>query len=277
MQLRAKVLLSQSCDEEMPTIYLQNDTPIVSSTSSFDDSSRKSFTSRAERAGKRVTGVLEFFKKKNISNFTLGIDLYFRNAPIDLEYKTFIPLLINKMGKYKSLLVAHFLLQHLRIHMPKPPAVSSESLLQVEVLNCSRFNEWKGYDGDNYQYTVSLTENSCRKFYTSTEKERNTQNAPPQNEKMELLGDNTHIASFILKKVFSNYYVRGLEEPDIPLMQLGADSLILAEISRALSKELCTQVSVLDIFTCATFNSLREYINDTIPSFGGNSNKFFSG
>jgi len=87
---------------------------------------------------------------------------------------------------------------------------------------------------------------------------------------MELLGINTLDAKLILNKVFSIYFARGLEEPDTALMQLGADSLVLAEVSRALSKELCTQVSVLDIFTCATFNELQKYIRKTIPSFRGN-------
>jgi acyl carrier protein len=265
MQLRAKVLLNNSCHEIMRTIDVVRDTRIVRSPGgniSFDNPSRSPFSSRvAGCLDKNVNRIQEFPNQRVISNFAFEIPAYFTNVLIDLEYKRFVPLLINEMGKYKNLLAANFLLKQLRTCIPSSPATSSASLFEGGAFNFFYNDEFRGYDGDIYQYTKSPAKNICRKFYTSLKsKERSTKDAPLQNGKMELLGINTLDAKLILNKVFSIYFARGLEEPDTALMQLGADSLVLAEVSRALSKELCTQVSVLDIFTCATFNELQKYI-----------------
>jgi acyl carrier protein len=72
--------------------------------------------------------------------------------------------------------------------------------------------------------------------------------------------------TLVFNKVFSEYFDRAPEEPDVPLMQLGADSLVLAEISRALSHELQIQISVLDIFTQASFNKLYKHISTALTN-----------
>jgi len=94
MQLRAKVLLNNSCHEIMRTIDVVSDTRIVRSPGgniSFDNPSRSPFSSRvAGCLDKNVNRIQEFPNQRVISNFAFEIPAYFTNVLIDLEYKRFV-------------------------------------------------------------------------------------------------------------------------------------------------------------------------------------------
>lgn len=142
----------------------------------------------------------------------------------------------NEVGKYKIMLTVQVFFQYLQNFIP--------DLLESSI-------NFAGFDR-SFQQSFNLPI-ARKKFCTKMEEMKD-------GKKEE------DTWTLVFNKVFSEYFDRAPEEPDVPLMQLGADSLVLAEISRALSHELQIQISVLDIFTQASFNKLYKHISTALTN-----------
>lgn len=152
------------------------------------------------------------------------------------EITTSIVMIENEVGKYKIMLTVQVFFQYLQNFIP--------DLLESSI-------NFAGFDR-SFQQSFNLPI-ARKKFCTKMEEMKD-------GKKEE------DTWTLVFNKVFSEYFDRAPEEPDVPLMQLGADSLVLAEISRALSHELQIQISVLDIFTQASFNKLYKHISTALTN-----------